>query len=111
MLVISFNPHNKHLSRYYYPHLTDMDTEAHRGRLAQSHGVDHSGALVKISELQRLFIYPLYNYDFSVCLFVCLFFFGCVMQHPGSVPQPGIKPMPPALKVRSPNHWTAREFP
>ena len=27
------------------------------------------------------------------------------------VPQPGIKPVPPAAEARSPNHWTAREFP
>ena len=25
------------------------------------------------------------------------------------VPQPGIEPVPPAVEVRSPNHWTARE--
>ena len=25
--------------------------------------------------------------------------------------QPGIEPMPSAVKVQSPNHWTAREFP
>ena len=27
------------------------------------------------------------------------------------VPQPGIEPRPSAVKPRSPNHWTAREFP
>ena len=27
------------------------------------------------------------------------------------VPQPGIKPGPLAVKVPSPNHWAAREFP
>ena len=27
------------------------------------------------------------------------------------VPQPGIKPEPPAVEVLSPNHWTSREFP
>ena len=27
------------------------------------------------------------------------------------VPQPGIEPRPLAVKVKSPNHWTAREFP
>ena len=27
------------------------------------------------------------------------------------VPQPGIKPRPMAVKVASPNHWTAREIP
>ena len=27
------------------------------------------------------------------------------------VPQPGIEPAPSAVRVQSPNHWTAREFP
>ena len=27
------------------------------------------------------------------------------------VPRPGIEPMPPALEVQSPKHWTAREVP
>ena len=27
------------------------------------------------------------------------------------VPQPGIKPVPPALKMQSLNHWTSREVP
>ena len=26
------------------------------------------------------------------------------------VPQPRIKPRPPAVEVQSPNHWTTREF-
>ena len=26
------------------------------------------------------------------------------------IPQPGIKPTPLAVKARSPNHWTIREF-
>ena len=25
------------------------------------------------------------------------------------VPQPGIKPMPPSVEVRSPNYWNTRE--
>ena len=27
------------------------------------------------------------------------------------VPQPGIKPTPPAVEAQSRNHWTAREVP
>ena len=27
------------------------------------------------------------------------------------VPQPGIEPRPSAVRVQSPNHWAAREFP
>ena len=26
------------------------------------------------------------------------------------LPRPGIEPIPPAVEVQSPNHWTAREF-
>ena len=33
------------------------------------------------------------------------------MQCSISVPQPGIKSMPPAVEAWSPNHWTAREVP
>ena len=27
------------------------------------------------------------------------------------IPWPGIEPVPPAVEVHSPNHWTAREVP
>ena len=42
-----------------------------------------------------------------------LFFFGRTMQLVGShlVPRPGIESGPSAVRVHSPNHWTAREFP
>ena len=40
-------------------------------------------------------------------------FFGCAVCAACGilVPQPGIKPVPCAVKAWSPNHWTAREFP
>ena len=51
---------------------------------------------------------------FSV-FFVCLFFYffwPCHVACRILAPQgPGIEPKPSAVKVRSPNHWTAREFP
>ena len=45
----------------------------------------------------------------------CTLFFGGVGAAPRMtcgilVPRPGIDPMPSAVKVQSPNHWTAREF-
>ena len=40
-----------------------------------------------------------------------LFFWPCHTARRILVPQPGIKPVPPAMEVWSPNHWTAREFP
>ena len=39
------------------------------------------------------------------------FFWPCHAAYGILVPQPGIEPVPPAVEVRSPNHWTAREFP
>ena len=48
----------------------------------------------------------------------CLVLFGFLIffwLHPVArgilVPRPGIEPRPLAVKVRNPNHWTAREFP
>ena len=39
-------------------------------------------------------------------------FIGRATWHTGIlVPQPGIERLPPAVEARSPNHWTAREFP
>ena len=39
-------------------------------------------------------------------------FFGCAAEHAGIlVPRPGIEPGPPAVEVRSHNHWVAREVP
>ena len=41
-------------------------------------------------------------------------FFFFWLHHPAYkilVPWPGIEPVPSAVKVWSPNHWTAREFP
>ena len=41
-----------------------------------------------------------------------IFFFGLCCAACGIlIPRPGIKPVPPAVKARSPNHWTTREFP
>ena len=39
------------------------------------------------------------------------FFFGCHMVCRILVPQPGIKPVPPAVEGQSPIHWTIRELP
>ena len=42
---------------------------------------------------------------------IFFFFFGFATAFGILVPQPGIEPGPLAVKARSPNHWTAREFP
>ena len=45
-------------------------------------------------------------------LFLFFFFFlPCHTVYGILVPRPGIKPAPPAFKVQSLNHWTAREVP
>ena len=44
-------------------------------------------------------------------LLLLLLFWPCCVACRILVPQPGIKPVLSALEARSPNHWTAREFP
>ena len=47
-------------------------------------------------------------------IFAFLFFSPLWSHHAACgmlAPQPGTEPGPSAVKVRSPNHWTAREFP
>ena len=39
------------------------------------------------------------------------FFWPCCATCGILVPRPGFEPVPPAVEVQSPNHWTAREFP
>ena len=46
----------------------------------------------------------------SLCFSLSLFRL-CSLAHGVSVPPPGIELRPPAVKVPSPNHWTARQFP
>ena len=47
----------------------------------------------------------------ELVLFVFLVFWPCQMACGISVPLPGIELVPPALGLRSFNHWTAREVP
>ena len=48
--------------------------------------------------------------EFCPLLFVCLFW-PCHVACGILVPRPGMEPIPPAVEVRSLNHWTAREVP
>ena len=48
-----------------------------------------------------LFFKFLFIYLFWLCLTACEIL----------IPRPGIEPGPSAVKVQSPNHWTAREYP
>ena len=56
--------------------------------------------------------YEIENFIF-IYLFICLFIY--LFLHLAAcgilVPQPGIKPVSPALGAQSLNHWTAREVP
>ena len=51
----------------------------------------------------------------ACCLLFCFVFCFCFWLRYGAcgilVPQPGIEPMPSAVKAWNPNYWTAREFP
>ena len=48
---------------------------------------------------------------FLFLLLFMLFFLPCCAECGILVPQPGIKPVPPALKMQSLNHWTSRGVP
>ena len=50
---------------------------------------------------------------FGICFSLLFFLFFWQHQEAGRVfvPQPGITPMSPTVKVRNLNHWTTREFP
>ena len=48
------------------------------------------------------------RYLFGLSLFS---FWLHLAAHGILVPRPGIKPSPPAVEVRSSNHWTTREVP
>ena len=54
-------------------------------------------------------IVPSEGLDPSVCLPAAAVFFGQVRFLEFLVPQPGIKPMSPAVKAQSLNHWTTKE--
>ena len=52
-----------------------------------------------------LYRYKPFTLCVCVCVCVCLYFMACgILVH-----QPGIEPMPPAVEVRSLNHWTAKQ--
>ena len=51
--------------------------------------------------LQCYLIFAFLVYLFWSCCVICEFL----------GPQPGIKPVPPALETQSSNHWTARGWP
>ena len=60
---------------------------------------------------QRL-IFCLLSIKMALCpTFFFFFFLLCHTACRLLVPQPGIKPMPSAVEVRSLNHWTTREVP
>ena len=44
-------------------------------------------------------------------IYLLIYLFSCCTACGILVPWPGIEPGAPAVKVPSPNHWTAREFP
>ena len=48
---------------------------------------------------------------FHLFLFIVLFFWPCCTVYGILVPLPGIEPGALAMRARSSNHWTAREFP
>ena len=61
-------------------------------------------------------VLPIVQYLKTIVLYTLpFFFFFPIWLHRTAcgilVPRPGIEPGPSAVRVQSPNHWTAREFP
>ena len=52
-----------------------------------------------------------YREIFFLSVILIFFFWQCHSAYWILVPQPGIEHVPPAFKVRSLDHWTAREVP
>ena len=52
-----------------------------------------------------------FNYNLGCFHFILFYFLAYCMSCGNLVPQPEIEPGPSAVRVWSPNHWTAREFP
>ena len=66
--------------------------------------------ILNTGKVKKLFLSKVTLY--LLTLFVCLFIFGHTHTAGGIlVPQLGMEPAPTAMKVRSLNHWTVREFP
>ena len=69
-----------------------------------------------VSGYGSLCIFPTFEFVMLLgCVFIFLFYvFGCSPTRDLTacrilVPQPGIEPVPPAVEVQSPNHWTTGE--
>ena len=50
-------------------------------------------------------------WEYLITVYVYVFLATPLSLLAGLVPQPEIKPIPPAVEAQNPNHWTAREFP
>ena len=70
---------------------------------------------VPFASLNSKLFFAFFNYSLFLSCFPALlfffFFWPCRTACGILVPQPGIKPMPPAVEAWSLNHWTAREVP
>ena len=69
----------------------------------------HFQLLLKIFEYLTFFWFWLTPQKTAPLFF--FFFWPCHTAHRILVPLPGIKPVPPAVKMWRSNHWTTREFP
>ena len=69
-----------------------------------------SFASFKISFVFDFFVHHVFFFCIDFYLFF-FFFWPHPKVHGILVPQPGIKPMPPAVEVQSLNSWTPREVP
>ena len=66
---------------------------------------DNQSQSVELGKARLFLVHPYPFFFFSSSSSPCHVACGIL------VPQPGIEPWPLTVKVPSPNHWTAREFP
>ena len=76
------------------------DVQTHEGRTETQNSRTEDYKLWKGRSEKNSTVYFLFIYFWLRCV-------ACGIL----VPQPGMEPGPPAVEARSPNHWTAREFP
>ena len=73
---------------------------------ALTHNPNHLSSLCFSIEAKNNKVFCFWIFWFCLLFFL---FWPCYTAYGILVPQPGIEPIPLAMKARSPNHWTARE--
>ena len=90
--------------------MASVDNLFEKLRSEQRNGV--TGGYMELCEgFKMLELFKWYNQELCLLLFFFSSNWSAVQLVGILVPRPGIEPAPSAVKARSPNHRTAREFP